>query len=308
VLLEWREPLQDAKKIVKFAGCYHGHADGFLVQAGSGALTMGVPSSPGVPEEIGSLTEILPYNDAAAVRRAFQKEGDKIAAVIVEPVAANMGVVPPKQGFLETLREVTTKASSLLIFDEVITGFRLAYNGAQGFYGIEPDLTCLGKIIGGGLPVGAYGGSKEIMEMVAPEGPVYQAGTLSGNPLAVQAGITTLQYLAAGNPGIYKELEKKAVYLETELLQAAEDAGIPLQVNRAGSLLSLFFTGSGVTDLDDAVTADEEYYKKFFGKMLAEGIYLPPSQFEALFLSIAHTEEDLEHTISTARKIFNNKI
>jgi glutamate-1-semialdehyde 2,1-aminomutase len=172
------------KKIVKFAGCYHGHADGFLVQAGSGALTMGVPSSPGVPEEIGSLTEILPYNDAAAVRRAFQKEGDKIAAVIVEPVAANMGVVPPKQGFLETLREVTTKASSLLIFDEVITGFRLAYNGAQGFYGIEPDLTCLGKIIGGGLPVGAYGGSKEIMEMVAPEGPVYQAGTLSGNPLA----------------------------------------------------------------------------------------------------------------------------
>lgn len=296
------------KKIVKFAGCYHGHADGFLVQAGSGALTMGVPSSPGVPEEIGSLTEILPYNDAAAVRRAFQKEGDKIAAVIVEPVAANMGVVPPKQGFLETLREVTTKASSLLIFDEVITGFRLAYNGAQGFYGIEPDLTCLGKIIGGGLPVGAYGGSKEIMEMVAPEGPVYQAGTLSGNPLAVQAGITTLQYLAAGNPGIYKELEKKAVYLETELLQVAEDAGIPLQVNRAGSLLSLFFTGSGVTDLDDAVTADEEYYKKFFGKMLAEGIYLPPSQFEALFLSIAHTEEDLEHTISTARKIFNNKI
>ena len=296
------------KKIVKFAGCYHGHADGFLVQAGSGALTMGVPSSPGVPEEIGSLTKILPYNDAAAVRRAFQNEGDTIAAVIVEPVAANMGVVPPEQGFLETLREVTTKTSSLLIFDEVITGFRLAYNGAQGFYGVEPDLTCLGKIIGGGLPVGAYGGRKEIMDLVAPEGPVYQAGTLSGNPLAVQAGITTLRHLTAGKPGLYKELENKAVYLETGLLQAARETGTPLQVNRVGPLLSLFFTSSSVTNLEEALTADQDLYKKYFGKMLAEGIYLPPSQFEALFLSIAHTEEDLEHTISTVRKIFDKKL
>ncbi len=293
------------KKIVKFAGCYHGHADGFLVQAGSGALTMGVPSSPGVPEEIGNLTVVLPYNDTAAVHRAFQKEGDQIAAVIVEPVAANMGIVPPQPGFLETLREVTAKASSLLIFDEVITGFRLAYSGAQGFYGIEPDLTCLGKIIGGGLPVGAYGGRQEIMDLVAPAGPVYQAGTLSGNPLAVQAGITTLQHLAAGNPDLYRELEKRAVHLETELLEAAEDAGIPLQVNRVGSLLSLFFTSSDVTNLEEALTADQELYKKFFTKMLEEGIYLPPSQFEALFLSIAHTEGDIEQTIRSTRNIFN---
>lgn len=295
------------KKIIKFAGCYHGHADGFLVQAGSGALTLGVPSSPGVPEEIGSLTMVLPYNDVSAVRRAFQKDGDKIAAVIVEPVAANMGVVPPQPGFLETLREVTAKASSLLIFDEVITGFRLAYNGAQGFFGIEPDLTCLGKIIGGGLPVGAYGGRKEIMDVVAPEGPVYQAGTLSGNPLAVQAGITTLEYLAAGEQSLYKELEEKAVYLERGLLEAAQDAGVPLQVNRVGSLLSLFFTNSSVTNLEETLSADQELYKTFFAKMLAEGIYLPPSQFEALFLSTAHSEDDIKRTINAAGKIFSEQ-
>ncbi|MGB4505128.1 MAG: glutamate-1-semialdehyde 2,1-aminomutase [Syntrophaceticus sp.] len=295
------------KKIIKFAGCYHGHADGFLVQAGSGALTLGVPSSPGVPEEIGSLTMVLPYNDVSAVRRAFQKDGDKIAAVIVEPVAANMGVVPPQPGFLETLREVTAKASSLLIFDEVITGFRLAYNGAQGFFGIEPDLTCLGKIIGGGLPVGAYGGRKEIMDVVAPEGPVYQAGTLSGNPLAVQAGITTLEYLAAGEQSLYKELEEKAIYLERGLLEAAQDAGVPLQVNRVGSLLSLFFTNSSVTNLEETLSADQELYKTFFAKMLAEGIYLPPSQFEALFLSTAHSEDDIKRTINAAGKIFSEQ-
>lgn len=295
------------KKIIKFAGCYHGHADGFLVQAGSGALTLGVPSSPGVPEEIGSLTMVLPYNDVSAVRRAFQKDGDKIAAVIVEPVAANMGVVPPQPGFLETLREVTAKASSLLIFDEVITGFRLAYNGAQGFFGIEPDLTCLGKIIGGGLPVGAYGGRKEIMDVVAPEGPVYQAGTLSGNPLAVQAGITTLEYLAAGEQSLYKELEEKAIYLERGLLEAAQDAGVPLQVNRVGSLLSLFFTNSSVTNLEETLSADQERYKTFFAKMLAEGIYLPPSQFEALFLSTAHSEDDIKRTINAAGKIFSEQ-
>lgn len=290
------------KKIIKFAGCYHGHADGFLVQAGSGALTMGVPSSPGVPEEIGRLTMILPYNDQAAVERVFQEEGDDIAAIIVEPVAANMGVIPPEPGFLETLREVSAKYSSLLIFDEVITGFRLDYSGAQGYYGIIPDLTCMGKIIGGGLPVGAYGGKKEIMEQVAPEGPVYQAGTLSGNPLAVQAGITTLQHLANGKPGLYRELERKAAYLETGLLEAAREAGVPLQINRAGALLSLFFTDSVVTNLEQAMSADQEVYQRFFGKMLAEGIYLPPSQFESLFLSTAHTEEDLERTICAARR------
>jgi glutamate-1-semialdehyde 2,1-aminomutase len=292
------------KKIVKFAGCYHGHADGFLVQAGSGALTLGTPSSPGVPEEIGSLTMVLPYNDADAARSAFQEEGEEIAAVIVEPVAANMGVVPPRPGFMETLREVTTKSSSLLIFDEVITGFRLAYGGAQGFYGIEPDLTCLGKIIGGGLPVGAYGGKREIMDLVAPAGPVYQAGTLSGNPLAVQAGITALQRLAEGNPGLYMELEQKAAYLETGLLEAARESGVPLQVNRAASLLSLFFTGSAVHNLEDALRSDQQKYKIFFKKMLAEGIYLPPSQFEAIFLSTAHSEEDLKRTVRAARKAF----
>ncbi len=295
----------DRKKIIKFAGCYHGHADGFLVQAGSGALTMGEPSSPGVPEEISSLTKVLPYNDESAIKEVFAREGDEIAAVIVEPVAANMGVVPPKGSFLKTLRKLTNQHSSLLIFDEVITGFRLSYNGAQGFFGIEPDLTCLGKIIGGGLPVGAYGGKKEIMDMVSPEGPVYQAGTLSGNPLAVQGGITTLQLLAAGNPGLYDELEKKAIYLEKELLQVAAENEVALKINRVGSLFSLFFTDIEVSNLDDALTADNEYYKKFYNEMLAGGVYLPPSQYEALFLSIAHTEEDLKHMISAAKKSFS---
>lgn len=292
------------KKIIKFAGCYHGHADGFLVEAGSGALTLGVPSSPGVPQEIAELTIVLPYNDSFAVEEALQKEGEEIAAVIVEPVAANMGVVPPKKGFLETLRELTAKAGSLLIFDEVITGFRLAYSGAQGFYGIEPDLTCLGKIIGGGLPVGAYGGKKEIMNLVAPDGPVYQAGTLSGNPLAVQAGITTLEQLAQGGEELYEKLEEKAVYLEKGLLEAAKDSDIPLTVNRVGSLLSLFFATCAVTDLQTALSSDQELYKMFFTKMLQAGIYLPPSQFEALFLSVAHTKKDLDYTIAAAKGIF----
>jgi len=292
------------KKIIKFAGCYHGHADGFLVEAGSGALTLGVPSSPGVPQEIAELTIVLPYNDSFAVEEVLQKEGEEIAAVIVEPVAANMGVVPPKKGFLETLRELTAKAGSLLIFDEVITGFRLAYSGAQGFYGIEPDLTCLGKIIGGGLPVGAYGGKKEIMNLVAPDGPVYQAGTLSGNPLAVQAGITTLEQLAQGGEELYEKLEEKAVYLEKGLLEAAKDSDIPLTVNRVGSLLSLFFTSCAVTDLQTALSSDQELYKMFFSKMLQAGIYLPPSQFEALFLSVAHTKKDLDYTIAAAKAIF----
>lgn len=292
------------KKIVKFAGCYHGHADGFLVQAGSGALTMGVPSSPGVPEEIGGLTIVLPYNDGEAVERAFEDQGEEIAAVIVEPVAGNMGVVPPAPGFLQKLRGLTAKAGSLLIFDEVITGFRLSYGGAQEYYGIAPDLTCLGKIIGGGLPVGAYGGRKEIMELVAPAGPVYQAGTLSGNPLAVQAGITTLRYLRSHKESIYPELTKKAEILQDGLLKAAEDAGLRLQVNRAGSLLSLFFTEFPVTDLETAGRADQGLFKGFFGLMLQEGIYLPPSQFESLFLSVAHTDDDLKRTIDAARLSF----
>lgn len=292
------------KKVVKFAGCYHGHADGFLVQAGSGALTMGVPSSPGVPEEIGKLTIVVPYNDQDAVERTFKDAGEEIAAVIVEPVAANMGVVPPAPGFLQELRELTEKAGSLLIFDEVITGFRLGYSGAQGLYGITPDLTCLGKIIGGGLPVGAYGGRKEIMDLVAPAGPVYQAGTLSGNPLAVQAGITTLRYLRSEKDGIYLELGRKAEVFQDGLLDAALGAGIQVQINRVGSLLSLFFTGSPVTNLETARRAEQGIFKSFFGLMLQEGIYLPPSQFESLFLSIAHSDDDLIQTIDAARSAF----
>lgn len=292
------------KKIVKFAGCYHGHSDGFLVQAGSGALTMGVPSSPGVPEEISNLTVVLPYNDSEAARKTFQDAGEEIAAVIVEPVAANMGVVPPAPGFLQELRELTEKAGSVLIFDEVITGFRLGYGGAQCFYEVIPDMTCLGKIIGGGLPVGAYGGKKEIMDMVAPAGPVYQAGTLSGNPLAVQAGITILEQLRDKKEVIYKELTRKAEILEKGFLDAARDAGLPLQINRAGSLLSLFFTGSPVKDLETASKADQRIFKDFFSLMLQEGIYLPPAQFEALFLSTAHSEDDLIQTINAAKSVF----
>jgi glutamate-1-semialdehyde 2,1-aminomutase len=288
--------------IVKFAGCYHGHADSFLVQAGSGALTLGVPSSPGVPPELSSLTTVLPYNDLEAVRAALQQQGREIAAVIVEPVAANMGVVLPGPGFLAGLRQLTRDAGCLLIFDEVITGFRLGYGGAQGYYGVMPDLTCLGKIIGGGLPVGAYGGRAEIMGLVAPDGPVYQAGTLSGNPVAMEAGIITLNMLK--KPGVYQQLEEQGAYLAQGLAKAAREAGIDATLNRIGSLMSLFFTSESVTGLESALKSNQGQFARYYHLMLNEGIYLAPSQFEALFISLAHTREDLDETVKAAEKAF----
>ncbi|WP_073255974.1 glutamate-1-semialdehyde 2,1-aminomutase [Caldanaerovirga acetigignens] len=287
------------KYIVKFAGCYHGHSDGLLIKGGSGLVTFGVPDSAGVPEEIAGLTIVAPYNDEEKVAEIFAKKGDEIAAVIVEPVAGNMGVVPPKEGFLETLREITKKYGALLIFDEVITGYRLSFSGAQGYYGIEPDLTTLGKIIGGGLPVGAYGGREEIMRLVSPEGPVYQAGTLSGNPLATAAGYATLKVLSE-NPGIYDKMERLSEKLCRGLKDIMERAKIPVFINRAGSMLTMFFTGEEVKDYDSALKADTTMYAAFFREMLKKGVYLPPSQFEAVFLSAAHTEEDVERTLEAA--------
>jgi len=282
-------------KIVKFEGCYHGHGDSFLIKAGSGALTLGVPTSPGVPKEIAQLTITARYNDLENLRQIFTTEGENIAAVIIEPVAGNMGVVPPKNGFLEGLRKITREYDSLLIFDEVITGFRVAFGGAQEIFNILPDLTCLGKIIGGGLPVGAYGGKREIMEKMAPTGPIYQAGTLSGNPLAMVAGITTLKILQKQN--VYKELEEKSAKLALGLSDAAKNAGIKASFNRIGSMLSFFFTEKEVFDYETASTSDTKKYGWFFRKMLEHGIYLAPSQFETTFVSIAHTDEDIDKTI-----------
>ncbi|HHW13317.1 MAG TPA: glutamate-1-semialdehyde 2,1-aminomutase [Firmicutes bacterium] len=287
-------------KVIKFEGCYHGHADSFLIKAGSGALTMGVPDSPGVPPALAQETVILPYNDLAAVEEALQRFGSEVAAVIVEPVAGNMGCVPPAPGFLEGLRRVTQEHGVVLIFDEVITGFRASYGGAQGRYGIVPDLTCLGKIIGGGLPVGAYGGRREIMSLVSPAGPVYQAGTLSGNPLAMAAGIATLELLRELNP--YAELEDRAARLGQGLVEAALAAGVPVQLNRVGSVFTLFFTDRPVTDFASAFTADTQAFAAFFQGMLRRGVYLPPSQFESAFLSAAHTDADLEFTLAAARE------
>jgi len=281
-------------RILKFEGCYHGHADGLLVKAGSGALTFGVPDSAGVPAPYAELTITLPFNDTEAFREAMARWGQEMACVIVEPVAGNVGVIPPRPGFLETLREETTKTGSLLIFDEVITGFRVAPGGAQERYGVMPDITCLGKIVGGGLPVGAYGGPKAIMEKVAPLGPVYQAGTLSGNPLAMAAGIATLKLL--GRPGVYQELEDKANQLEQAFREAAREAGIPIQQHRVGSMMSVFFTEKEVWDYSSAKSADTTRYARFFREMLSRGVYLAPSQFEAAFLSLAHSHEDLERT------------
>ena len=289
-------------KIVKFAGCYHGHADYLLVQAGSGALTFGVPTSPGIPPDVAVNTISAPYNDLETLERIFAREGANIAAVIVEPVAGNMGVVPPRPGFLPGLRKLTQSAGALLIFDEVITGFRVAYGGAQELYGVTPDLTCFGKIIGGGLPVGAYGGGREIMEQVAPQGPVYQAGTLSGNPLAVAAGLATLKELQ--RPGFYAELEAKGARLAAGLQAAAREAGFPAAVNRVGSLLCAFFTGKEVTDYETALSSDPERYAAFFRKMLDRGVYLAPSQFEAAFVSAAHTPEQIDYTVEAAAKAF----
>jgi len=287
-----------SERIVKFAGCYHGHADQFLVAAGSGALTLGVPTSPGVTRGAAGDTLIASYNDLASVRRLFDAHPDQIAAVIVEPIAGNMGVVPPADGFLRALREVCDATGALLVFDEVISGFRAAAGGAQAVAGVRPDLTCLGKIIGGGLPVGAYGGRADLMALVSPAGPVYQAGTLSGNPLAMTAGIWALGRLS---PRLYAELAALTTRLAAGLAEAARDAGVALQVNAIGSLLTPFFTDRPVRDYASATSADTERYARFFRGLITRGVYPPPSQFEAWFLSAAHTAKDVDQTIAAAR-------
>ena len=285
-------------KIIKFSGCYHGHADGLLVKAGSGAMTHGIPTSAGVPESYAAETLVADYNDVASVESFFQAWPDAIAGIIVEPVAGNMGVVPPAEGFLESLRRITAENGAMLIFDEVITGFRLAYGGAQTLYGITPDITCLGKIIGGGLPVGAYGGRQDIMEMVAPLGPMYQAGTLSGNPLAVTAGLTTLTELQRA--GTYERLESLAGRLADGLTQAFARAEVPGTLNRVGSMMTGFFTAGPVDTLAQVEQADTEAYGRYFHAMLERGVYLAPSQFEAGFVSLAHTEADIDRTLEIA--------
>ncbi|MBC7324009.1 MAG: glutamate-1-semialdehyde 2,1-aminomutase [Moorella sp. (in: Bacteria)] len=290
------------EKIVKFAGCYHGHADYFLIQAGSGALTLGVPDSAGVPAATAANTIVAPYNNLEAVEAVFKQAGEGIAAVIVEPVAGNMGCVPPQPGFLEGLRSITKHYGTLLIFDEVMTGFRVAYGGAQGRFGVRPDLTCLGKIIGGGLPVGAYGGRRDIMTRVAPAGPVYQAGTLSGNPLAVSAGLATLKVLK--ETGVYERLESLAARLEKGLKGAASEAGVPVTFNRVGAMFTAFFNPGPVTDYTTATASDTRAFAAYFQAMLRRGIYLAPSQFEAAFMSLAHTEADIDQTVEAAREAF----
>ncbi|WP_433958934.1 glutamate-1-semialdehyde 2,1-aminomutase [Cytobacillus horneckiae] len=289
-------------KILKFEGCYHGHGDSLLIKAGSGVATLGLPDSPGVPEGTAKNTITVPYNDLDSVKYAFEQFGDDIAGVIVEPVAGNMGVVPPQEGFLEGLREITTEYGSLLIFDEVMTGFRVGYNCAQGYFGVTPDITCLGKVIGGGLPVGAYGGKKEIMEQIAPSGPIYQAGTLSGNPLAMAAGLATLSQLT---PESYKEFGKKADKLELGLRTAAEKYGIPHTINRAGSMIGIFFTNEDVINYEKARTSNLEFFASYYREMANNGVFLPPSQFEGLFLSTALTDEDIEKTIIAAEAAFS---
>jgi glutamate-1-semialdehyde 2,1-aminomutase len=289
--------------IIKFDGCYHGHSDSLLVEAGSGVATLGIPGSPGVPESFVAGTLSLPYNDIKSVEKTMKKHGPKIACIIVEPVAGNMGLVPPADGFLAALRELTEKYQSLLIFDEVMTGFRVAYGGAQSLFGISPDLTCLGKIIGGGLPVGAYGGKREIMEMIAPRGPVYQAGTLSGNPLAMAAGIATLTQIK--KPGFYDKLEAMSEKLGNGFQDAARKAGIKVAVERTGSMLGMFFTGRKVVDFKSAKTSDLKMFSAYYRQMLEEGIYLAPSQFEALFVSSAHGTEHIERTIEAAEKVMH---
>ena len=288
-------------KIVKFEGCYHGHGDSLLIKAGSGVATLGLPDSPGVPESIAQNTITVPYNDLESIRYAFEQFGEDIAAIIVEPVAGNMGVVPPQPGYLEGLRAVTEEYGSLLIFDEVMTGFRVDYGCAQGYYGVTPDLTCLGKVIGGGLPVGAYGGKAEIMARVAPAGDIYQAGTLSGNPLAMTAGYETLVQLT---PDTYKEFARKADRLEEGLLSLKAKYDMPLTVNRAGSMIGFFFTNQIVTNYEQAKTSNLDYFATYFREMANNGVFLPPSQFEGLFLSTAHTDEDIEHTLQATEKAF----
>lgn len=289
-------------KIVKFVGCYHGHSDALLAKAGSGIATFGLPDCPGVPAETVKHTLTLPFNDITALEVLFKEMGSEIAAIVLEPIAGNMGCVLPKSGFLEKLREVTSASGSLLIFDEVITGFRLGRGGVQALYNIKPDLTCLGKIIGGGLPVGAFGGRRDIMDHLAPIGPVYQAGTLSGNPLAVTAGLTVLRILR--DESIYKKLESQTAKLVAATNDAAKSAGIPISINSIGSIFTCFFTDKKVVDWDSAKTSDTTRFAKFFRAMLAEGVYMAPSQFEVGFLSIAHSDEILEKTAIAAKKAF----
>jgi glutamate-1-semialdehyde 2,1-aminomutase len=291
------------KYIVKFEGCYHGHSDALLVKAGSGVATLGIPGSAGVPEEFTQFTLALPYNDIGALERAFDKFKRQIACVIVEPVVGNMGCVPPARGYLEALRAITQRDQTLLIFDEVMTGFRLAYGGAQELYGVQPDLTTMGKIIGGGLPVGAYGGPSEIMDLIAPLGPVYQAGTLSGNPLAMAAGYATLSYLRE-HKDVYAKLDKLAGEVVAGVAAAAKDSGVTMCHNRVGSMFTWFFTQGPVTDWTTAEKCDTKAFGNFFRAMLENGIYLPPSQFEAAFMGAAHTEQDVQQTIAAATQAF----
>ncbi|MGB6199596.1 MAG: glutamate-1-semialdehyde 2,1-aminomutase [Candidatus Acidiferrales bacterium] len=290
--------------ILKFEGCYHGHADSFLSQAGSGLATLGIASSPGVPQALAALTLNAPYNDLEAVERLFSEHRTRIAAVIVEPVAANMGVVPPSEGFLQGLRKITARDRALLIFDEVISGFRLCYGGAQTLYGIAPDLTTLGKIVGGGLPLAAYGGRGDLMQRLAPEGPVYQAGTLSGNPVAVRAGLATLDKLTT--PGFYEALDRKAAMLAEGISRAITDTGIAAQVVRVGSLLTIFCATGPMRDYADVRRCDTKKFGAFFRAMLDHAILLAPSQFEALFVSAAHSERDIAQTVATAKEAFRS--
>jgi glutamate-1-semialdehyde 2,1-aminomutase len=289
-------------KILKFEGCYHGHGDSLLIKAGSGVATLGLPDSPGVPEAVAKNTITVPYNDLESVRYAFEQFGDDIAAIIVEPVAGNMGVVLPLPGFLQGLRDITTQYGALLIFDEVMTGFRVGYNCAQGYFGITPDLTCLGKVIGGGLPVGAYGGRADIMEQIAPSGPIYQAGTLSGNPLAMTAGLETLSQLT---PEHYEEFARKAALLEEGIRAAAEKYDIPHTINRVGSMIGFFFTNEAVTNYEQAKTSNLDYFAAYYQEMANQGVFLPPSQFEGMFLSTTHSNEDIEKTIQAMEMAFS---
>ncbi|HEC07206.1 MAG TPA: glutamate-1-semialdehyde-2,1-aminomutase [Thiolapillus brandeum] len=290
-------------KIVKFEGCYHGHSDSLLVKAGSGALTLGEPSSPGVPACLAEQTITLDYNNLEQVKEAFSQIGEEVACIIVEPVAGNMNCIPPVPGFLEGLREICDQYGAVLIFDEVMTGFRVGLGGVQGLYGIRPDLTTLGKVIGGGMPVGAFGGRREIMEKIAPLGPVYQAGTLSGNPVAMAAGLKTLELISA--PGFFEELGRKTETLITGLVQAGKDAGIPVTENHVGGMFGLFFSDADrVTDFAGSMACNQEQFKHFFHAMLDQGVYLAPSAFEAGFVSAAHSDGDLDSTLDAARKAF----
>ncbi|MET3208273.1 UNVERIFIED_CONTAM: glutamate-1-semialdehyde 2,1-aminomutase [Paenibacillus sp. PvR008] len=281
-------------KILKFEGSYHGHADSLLIKAGSGVATLGLPDSPGVPEVVATHTITVPYNDLASVKLAFEKFGEEIAAIIVEPVAGNMGVVPPQPGFLEGLREVTRQYGSLLIFDEVMTGFRVGLHSAQGRFGVTPDITCLGKVIGGGLPVGAYGGRRDILEQIAPSGPIYQAGTLSGNPLAMAAGYSTLKLLT---PEVYDRLEERAARLQAGFERNARELGIPVTINRVGSMVCPFFTEEKVVNFDTAKTSNQDHFRRYFTELVNEGVSVAPSQFEGMFVSGVHTVEDIDATI-----------